>query len=132
MINALYMSPEEKEKLELEMGRYLSYLQNRKIREPTVHITGAGSKRLRSTILILAYKAVGGKSIDDVIPFAAAVECIHNWVLVHDDILDESDMRRGVPTVHIKCGKKVAMLVGSALNNLPYFVLKGTERRCYR
>jgi geranylgeranyl diphosphate synthase type I len=124
MINALYMSPEEKEKLESAIERYLSYLRNRKIREAAVHITGAGSKRLRSTLLVLAYKAVGGKSIDDVIPFAAAVEFIHNWALVHDDILDESDVRRGVPAVHIKWGKKVAMLVGNALDNLPYFILK--------
>ena len=123
-MNALWMSPEEKEKLESEIRRYLSYLQNRKIREPAAHIINAGGKRIRPTLLVLAYKAVGGKNVDDVIPFAAAVEFIHNWALVHDDILDESEMRRGVPAVHIKWNKRVAMLAGNALNNLPYFMLK--------
>jgi len=123
-MNALWISAKEEEKIESEIRRYLSYLQYKGILKPSAHIINAGGKRIRPTLLVLAYKAVGGKNIDSVMPFAAAVEFIHNWGLVHDDIIDESETRRGVPAVHVKWDRKVAILAGNALNNLPYFMLK--------
>ena len=113
----------EKKKIEQKINETLSNIPNKKIRDASAHIIGAGGKRIRPSLLILAYQAVGGKEVDKVIPIATAVEFIHNWTLVHDDIIDESGMRRGVPTVHVKWDKNTALLTGDALNHLAYLSL---------
>ena len=78
------------------------------IRPPIIH-TGVlsyishGGKRLRPSVLMLACTAVGGKK-EMALPAAAAVELFHTWTLVHDDIIDNDDLRRGKETVHITAG----------------------------
>ena len=58
-----------------------------------------GGKRLRPALLLWACQALGGKEAD-ALPAAAACEVFHSWTLVHDDIIDEDDFRRGKPTEH--------------------------------
>jgi len=57
------------------------------------HLLDAGGKRLRPSALLLAAEAVGGKP-ETVLPAAVAVELVHNFTLIHDDIMDEADLRR--------------------------------------
>lgn len=78
------------------------------------HLLDAGGKRLRPSALILAAEASGGKA-ENVLPAAVAIELIHNFTLIHDDIMDEADLRRGLPTVHKKWGVSRAIIAGDAL-----------------
>lgn len=74
----------------------------------------AGGKRLRPVLSLLACEAVGGR-VSDAIPFAIAIELLHNFSLVHDDIMDRAPERRGVHTVHLRYGEPTAILAGDAL-----------------
>lgn len=80
-----------------------------------LHIITSGGKRLRPQLGIMAYLAVGGKQIQEVVPMAAAVEMVHTATLVHDDINDHSLTRRGKITVHAKWGRTFALLAGDYL-----------------
>ena len=78
------------------------------------HIIIAGGKRIRPLICILACRAVGGDD-RDVIETAAAIELIHTFTLVHDDIMDEDEFRRGIKSVHEIYGHSTAILAGDLL-----------------
>lgn len=86
----------------------------------------AGGKRLRPTLLLATVDALGG-DLDDAVPAACAIELIHTFSLVHDDLpaLDDDDLRRGRPTTHRVYGEDVAVLVGDGLFALAFrFVLE--------
>lgn len=90
------------------------------------HLLDAGGKRLRPSALLLAAEAVGGKP-DDVLPAAVAVELVHNFTLIHDDIMDEADLRRGLATVHKKWGVPRAIIAGDALYSKAFEILSCTK-----
>lgn len=81
----------------------------------------AGGKRLRPLIMHESYKAFGGDS-QIIKPFMAALEMIHNYSLVHDDLpeMDNDELRRGMPTTHIKYGPGMAVLAGDGLLNYAF------------
>jgi len=89
-------------------------------REPTMlyraarHIIDAGGKRLRPYLVLKSCKLVGGRE-EDAIPTAAAVELLHTFTLIHDDIIDEDEKRRGLPTVHTRWGVPTAIVTGDLL-----------------
>jgi geranylgeranyl pyrophosphate synthase len=72
----------------------------------------SGGKRLRPTIVLLSYQAAGGGEIGQAVPLATAVELVHTASLVHDDINDQSELRRGQATVNARWGGGLALLVG--------------------
>ncbi|CAN5301636.1 polyprenyl synthetase family protein [soil metagenome] len=111
---------EDKAQLEAQLVEGLKLIPNEKLREAAAHIISAGGKRIRPALMSMAYKAAGGADVSAVMPIAAAMEFVHNWTLVHDDIIDKSDTRRGQPTVHKKWDETVAILAGDMLNNLAY------------
>ena len=81
----------------------------------------AGGKRLRPMLMQETYRMLGGE--DDIIePFMAAIEMIHTYSLVHDDLpaMDNDALRRGLPTVHVKFGEDMAILAGDALLNFAF------------
>jgi len=78
------------------------------------HLPLAGGKRLRPCLAIISCEAVKG-DVTKVIPLAIALELIHNFTLVHDDIMDNSKLRRNMPTVHIKYGQPAAINAGDLL-----------------
>jgi geranylgeranyl diphosphate synthase type II len=84
----------------------------------------AGGKRLRPVLAIAGAEAVGGTA-RDALPVALAVECIHTYSLVHDDLpmMDDDDMRRGVPSCHKAFDDAVAILVGDSLMTLAFELL---------
>ncbi len=86
------------------------------------HLLDAGGKRLRPSALLLASEAVGGKP-ENLLPAALAVELVHNFTLVHDDIMDDADLRRGLPTVHKKWGVSRAIISGDALFSKAFEIL---------
>ncbi len=82
------------------------------IREGAQLYFSRGGKMLRPAILLLACEAVGGKT-DLAVPAAAAMEMSHIWTLVHDDILDNDDLRRGGPSVHAYYKEKFKGLISA-------------------
>jgi geranylgeranyl diphosphate synthase type II len=76
----------------------------------------AGGKRIRPLLVLAAGEAVGGAQ-DELLPFACAVEMIHTYSLIHDDLpaMDDDDLRRGKPTSHKVFGEAIAILAGDAL-----------------
>lgn len=82
--------------------------------DAALHLIRAGGKRLRP-IIVLAVAETLGADLEKALPFAAAVEIVHNFTLIHDDIIDEDEMRRGVPTVHKLWGQAIAITAGDLL-----------------
>lgn len=84
----------------------------------------SGGKRLRPILTLEACEIVGG-DIKDAIPFAIAIEMIHTYSLIHDDLpqLDNDDLRRGKPTNHKVFGEDMAILAGDALLNYAFEVM---------
>lgn len=80
----------------------------------SAHLIVNGGKRLRPYLVVKSCQMLGG-SIKDAMPAAAAIEMVHNFTLVHDDIMDNDEMRHGVPTVHTRFGMPLAILAGDVL-----------------
>lgn len=78
------------------------------------HLPLGGGKKLRPFLSMLACESVFSDP-QKVMPFAAALELMHNFTLVHDDIMDNSKLRRNIPAVHIKFGEPTAILAGDFL-----------------
>jgi len=89
--------------------------------EASFHILKAGGKRLRPALLFASGLAFGAEE-EELLPFAVGVELFHNFTLVHDDIMDNDDFRRGVPTVHRVYGIPMAILSGDLLFSLSMLV----------
>ena len=81
---------------------------------PIIYSMSGGGKRLRPVLLLLTAEAFGG-SAEEAMPAALAVEIFHNFTLLHDDIMDNADVRRGKPSVYAKWGGNVALLSGDAM-----------------
>jgi len=90
----------------------------------------AGGKRLRPILCLAAAEACGGK-IEDALPLACAVECIHTYSLVHDDLpsMDNDDFRRGRPTCHKVFGDGIAVLAGDALLTVAFEIVSHAKPR---
>lgn len=84
----------------------------------------AGGKRVRPVLALSICKALGG-DVYKALPFAISIECIHTYSLIHDDLpsMDNDDLRRGLPTNHIKFGEATAILAGDALLNLAFEII---------
>ncbi|MSR66429.1 MAG: polyprenyl synthetase family protein [Pedosphaera sp.] len=96
----------------------------------------AGGKRMRPVLLIAAAETCGG-NVADALPAACAVECIHTYSLIHDDLpsMDNDDLRRGKPTNHKVYGENIAILAGDALLTQSFEILanaKATPRYSHR
>jgi geranylgeranyl diphosphate synthase type I len=97
-----------------------TYISDRVKGEPpylydaSLHLIKAGGKRLRP-FMTLKFHGLYSQDERAALPAAAALELVHNFTLIHDDIMDRDDMRHGVPTVHIKFGEPLAILAGDVL-----------------
>jgi len=85
--------------------------------EPVRYILSLGGKRIRPALVILACDLFDGEVASALIP-AVAIEVFHNFTLLHDDIMDRSERRRGSPTVHVKYNENVAILSGDVMSIL--------------
>ncbi|MEM4475089.1 MAG: polyprenyl synthetase family protein [Fervidicoccaceae archaeon] len=86
----------------------------RELYDAATHLIKVGGKRLRP-VLLVASGLASGADYEVLLPFAAAVELVHTFTLVHDDVMDNDDLRRGVPTVHRLWGVPMAITAGDAL-----------------
>lgn len=96
--------------------------------EPVRYVLEGGGKRIRPLLTLLAAEAFGGEeALERALPAALAVEVFHNFTLVHDDIMDRADERRGRPTVHVKWDEPTAILSGDLMMGLAYDLLARVE-----
>ncbi len=97
--------------------------QPKELYEPISYMLSLGGKRLRPVLVLMAADLFDG-DVNKAIDAALAVEVFHNFTLVHDDIMDNSDIRRGQPTVHKKWDQTVAILSGDLM------MIKATDLLC--
>ena len=90
------------------------------------HLIVSGGKRLRPYMVMKSCEMLGGKT-KNAINAASAIEMVHNFTLVHDDIMDNDEMRHGVTTVHKKFGTPIAILAGDVLFSKAYQVVSSTN-----
>jgi geranylgeranyl pyrophosphate synthase len=94
-------------------------IEPRSLYEPIHYFLNIGGKRLRPILLLLSARVAGGKT-EEAIDAAVAIELLHNFTLVHDDIMDHDHLRRGHATVHTRWDESVAILAGDGLIGLAY------------
>jgi geranylgeranyl diphosphate synthase type I len=100
----------------------LPIVHPRGLYEASRHLVDSGGKRLRPSMLLLAAEAAGGDA-EAFAPAAVSIELIHNFTLIHDDIMDNADVRRGRPAVHKLWGESGAILAGDTLYSKAFQVL---------
>lgn len=105
---------EGKEIIEAELKKYLAQFEHHGLYEPISYLLNIGGKRIRPIILLDSVSLFGGDR-NAAMPLALAVEVFHNFTLMHDDIMDNSSLRRGKPTVHEKWNVNNAILSGDAM-----------------
>ncbi|MCX7913602.1 MAG: polyprenyl synthetase family protein [Thermodesulfovibrionales bacterium] len=95
------------------------------LRESMAYSLTAKGKRIRPILCFAAYEACGGKKLKSILPFACAIEFIHTYSLIHDDLpaMDNDDFRRGKPTNHKVFGEAIAILAGDALLTEAFYLL---------
>jgi len=98
----------------------------KKLYDAAGHLIIHGGKRLRPYMVLKSCQILGGKN-SNAINAASAVEMVHNFTLVHDDIMDNDEMRHGVPTVHKKFGMPVAILAGDVLFSKAYQIITDSK-----
>jgi geranylgeranyl diphosphate synthase type I len=85
------------------------------LNKASAHLLSAGGKRLRPAVVMLAADAIKQGSSSDIMHAALALELTHTFTLIHDDIMDEDTLRRGVQTVHTKWDMPTGILAGDVL-----------------
>ena len=104
----------------------LSTITPDNLAEASVYLTRAGGKMLRPGLALITAEAVGGNK-EHAVKAAAAIELIHTFSLIHDDIMDQDDMRRGMDSVHKVWGEDVAILAGDTLFSKAFEIIIGSQ-----
>ena len=99
---------------------------------PIRYVLSLGGKRIRPTFLIMAYNMYAD-DIEVVFNIAAGMEIFHNFTLLHDDLMDKADMRRGKATVHRKWNENTAILSGDGMLVLAYrYLVRASDKNLKR
>jgi geranylgeranyl diphosphate synthase type II len=101
------------------------------LQKSMVYSLSAGGKRIRPVLCIAAYEACGGDDDDGIVLYASALEFIHTYSLIHDDLpaMDNDDLRRGKPTNHKVFGEGMAILAGDALLTEAFYMLSNNSNQ---
>lgn len=98
---------------------------------PVRYVLSLGGKRIRPVLLLMAYNLYC-QDLTPALTAAAGIEIFHNFTLLHDDVMDRADMRRGKPTVHVKWNENVAILSGDAMTFVAYKYLANVQPDCLK
>ena len=125
------MTDRLKEKIKLADGFILDYFkkdEKNPVFKAMNYSISCGGKRVRPLITLLCCEALGGKA-QDALYFAAAVEMVHTYSLIHDDLpaMDNDDLRRGKPTNHKVFGEAMAILAGDALLTEAFYAISSAK-----
>ncbi|MCK4664238.1 MAG: polyprenyl synthetase family protein [Bacteroidales bacterium] len=110
----MYSFQELQDIIEKKISSFDFNNEPKELYEPFIYTLSNGGKRIRPVLTLMACNLFNDK-IDDAIYPAAGLEIFHNFTLLHDDIMDNSSLRRNKPTVHIKWNTNVAILSGDAM-----------------
>ena len=114
------------EMVEKALDRYVSAQRcnNDHVLEAMRYSVLGGGKRIRA-LLVLNFNRILGGAANDAMEFAAAIEMMHAYSLIHDDLpcMDDDDLRRGKPSCHVAFGEAIALLAGDALQTLAFETL---------
>ena len=116
-------------KEELEKKEYMQ--EPYSLFEPIQYILEDGGKRLRPMLTLMAYNLYR-EDIEKVLKSAIGIEIFHNYTLLHDDVMDDAELRRGRPTVHKKWNRNVAILSGDAAAITAYQCIEHCEDKYLR
>ena len=105
--------------------------QPQSLYEPIMYVLALGGKRIRPVLMLMAYELYRD-DIETIIPTALGIETYHNYTLLHDDVMDKADMRRGKPTVHKVWDENAAILSGDSMLVLAYQLMSRTSDRHLR
>ncbi|NBC82549.1 MAG: polyprenyl synthetase family protein [Bacteroidetes bacterium] len=103
-------------------------LQPKELYEPLHYTFQNGGKRLRPALTLLSCN-IFSDQVDMALPAALAIEVFHNFTLLHDDVMDKADIRRGKPTIHKKWNENVAILSGDVMMIKAYDLLLETDEK---
>jgi geranylgeranyl diphosphate synthase, type II len=109
-------------KVEERLDEYIKVIPPEKLYEPFRYIMGTGGKRIRPVLTMICAGAVGGDPME-ALDSGAAIEILHNFTLVHDDIMDGSPFRRNKETIHKKWNEATAILTGDVMIGYAYNLL---------
>lgn len=101
----------------------------RQLYEPITYVMSQPGKRIRPALTLMACDALGG-NLEAALTPAIALEVFHNFTLLHDDVMDRADIRRGQPTVHRRWNDNVAILSGDAMLTLANRLIAQTPAYC--
>lgn len=113
--------------------RLLSLGSNRQpqnLYAPITYSLEAGGKRVRPSLMFLAYRMFSDGDIDQILPLASGIETFHNFTLLHDDLMDNSALRRGRPAVHKQWNANTAILSGDAMELLAFEEILRAPMHC--
>ncbi|MCG6914283.1 polyprenyl synthetase family protein [bacterium BMS3Abin03] len=117
----------ERKKIDVRLINSVKTRKPKSLYEPALYLVSSKGKRIRPLLVLLTTKAVGGK-FKNSYNAAVAMELLHNFTLVHDDIMDNADKRRGRLTLHKKYDTNTAILVGDSLLSVAYeYILKDSN-----
>ncbi len=118
------------DQVERQLSAYIQQLQTpAKLKDAMLYSLLAGGKRIRPVLALAAGEALGAK-MEQVMPVACAIEMIHTYSLIHDDLpaMDDDDYRRGKLTNHKVFGEDMAILAGDALLTHAFYIVANTSR----
>lgn len=98
---------------------------------PVKYVLSLGGKRIRPVLMLMAYELFRD-DVETILPAALGIETYHNYTLLHDDVMDKADMRRGKPTVHRVWNENTAILSGDAMLVLAYQLMSQTKNEHLR
>lgn len=103
-----------KNQIEARAFEYLEKVETQILKDPFEYLLKGGGKRIRPILVLVACGIAGGDT-DEAVDMALSMEILHNFTLVHDDIMDSSPIRRGRETIHVKWGVPIGVLVGDLM-----------------
>ena len=112
--------------IEQALEEYLIVKSPNKLYNAMRHIPLAGGKRLRPIMAVLACEMVGGRA-EKAIPYATSLETVHNFTLIHDDVMDDDNLRHGVDACHVVYGLSTAINAGDALFAYSFEMITDTD-----
>ena len=110
----LYSSEEILSKVNEALSALQFSRQPSSLYDPVKYVLSIGGKRVRPVLMMMGYNLYKEEPAD-IVSSALALETYHNYTLLHDDLMDDSDLRRGMPTVHKKWNANTAILSGDAM-----------------
>lgn len=115
----MYATKELTQKINMAVEGIQYNAEPRNLYDPIRYILSIGGKRIRPLLMLMGYNLYK-EDVDTIMDNALALETYHNFTLLHDDLMDKSDLRRGNPTVHKKWNENTAILSGDTMLIMAY------------